>query len=105
MYGKIMDGELMYFKNPLVFNGAKIYNPSHADLIAHGYKPIVTQQKPDDRPIKRNISETENEIIISWVDMPDELTDSERLDILEKRQNIADSALEELIFMVMEGGE
>ena len=32
-----------------------------------------------------------------------ELTDSERIAILEERQDIADSALEELIFMMMEG--
>lgn len=32
-----------------------------------------------------------------------ELTDSERIAVLEKRQDIAEAALEELIFVMMEG--
>ena len=105
MYGKMMDGKLVYFKNPLMLNGTKIYNPSHLDLIACGYKSIVTQQMPYDRPVERCVTETENEITISWVDAPDKLTDSERLAILEERQDITESALEELIFIMMEGVE
>ena len=82
-YGKLVEGELMYFTNPLQLETAIVFNPTQEVLLEKGYKPIVYTESPtptEGFQLSYKWIETGTEIYNAWFEVkipPKELTDGE----------------------------
>lgn len=46
-YGKLINGNIVPAPNPLPVGGSRVYNPSAALYVAHGWLPIIDTPMPD----------------------------------------------------------
>lgn len=88
IYGKLIDGELRGAPNPLKTEESYIFTNNAAIYLANGYKPIILTDCPSDgKSYIDSWTETETEITQIWTELPqtDEISDSEALSIITKR--------------------
>lgn len=105
MLGKIMDGALTYPPHRIILDGMQIFNPTEAQLVSAGYKPIVETDMPDDAPDGWHYEAvyTDGESITqSWVLVDNPLADTsktlkQRVTDLENNQNDMNKIFEEVV--------
>ena len=49
-YGKLIDGDIRWAKNPIVYQGFRIANPPAEIYLALGYKPVRFTDPPEVEP-------------------------------------------------------
>lgn len=67
MYGKLINGKLVYSGQVLYTETEQIFNATEELWLAHGWKKIIYEECMSDtaNPV---ITETEIEILVSWVE-------------------------------------
>lgn len=65
MYGKIIDGKLVYSGQVLYTETEQIFNATEEMWLAHGWKIVVVDECPDYESVPV-IAETDTTIQVSW---------------------------------------
>ena len=114
MYAKLVNGTLRSAPKTVNYNGNTILNPPEEILLDMGYLPVTYTDMPTDAPdgqhYESHWEQTDTEIVQVWtlVDNPaepePEVTQEERIAVLEEKQEITDTAVQDLILTMM-GGE
>lgn len=114
MYAKLISGTLRSAPKKFAYNGKIIFNPPYAVLHELGYLPVTYTGMPTDAPEGKHYEshweQSEMEILQVWtladdLNIPDpEPTPEERIAVLEEKQEITDTAVQDLILTMM-GGE
>lgn len=69
MYAKLENGKLIFAPKEVVIDGKRIVNPIDEILLELGYKPYITTPYPQDElHYKQTYEETEDVIILVWLD-------------------------------------
>lgn len=63
-YYKIIDGQVVLYKDPLIVNGMQIYNPSEELLLAAGWVEYTPPPTPEPAPIDYTIYEPDEYAIV-----------------------------------------
>ena len=85
MYGKLVNGELRGAPRPIKTSDGDVFTNDPALLLQYGYKPIITAVYPSDGGYyTESWTETESEIKQIWTpaEPPEEISDSEALEII-----------------------
>ena len=114
MYAKLVNGTLRSAPKKVDYNGKTIFNPTEEILLGMGYLPVTYTDMPTDasngQHYESHWEQTDTEIVQVWtlVDNPaepePEVTQEERIAVLEEKQEITDTAVQDLILTMM-GGE
>lgn len=114
MYAKLISGTIRRAPNKVTYNGKTIFNPPEEILLDMGYLPVTYTGMPTDAPEGKHYEshweQSEMEILQVWtladdLNIPDpEPTPEERIAVLEEKQEITDTAVQDLILTMM-GGE
>lgn len=114
MYAKLISGTLRSAPKKVNYNGQTIFNPPESVLQDMGYLPVTYTGMPTDAPEGKHYEshweQSEMEILQVWtladdLNIPDpEPTPEERIAVLEEKQEITDTAVQDLILTMM-GGE
>lgn len=114
MYAKLISGTLRSAPKKVAYNGKTILNPPEEILLDMGYLPVTYTDMPTDAPEGRHYEsswiQTDAEIVQVWtladdLNIPEpEPTPEERIAVLEEKQEITDTAVQDLILTMM-GGE
>jgi hypothetical protein len=88
-YAKLIDGNLSFAPNPILYNGYRIGNPPQEIYLDEGYKPVQYAIQPEPPGVGRWVetwTETENAIVQGWTwheaTDEDEISDTEALELL-----------------------
>ena len=69
MYGKIIDGKLVFAPNPMVSGDYKIYNPKSEHYEAEGYLEVIETEYPEgDKYYEKTYTERDGKIYGEWVE-------------------------------------
>ena len=87
-YYKIIEGETVFFKEPLIVNGMQIYNPSEALLFAAGWQVYIPPPTPTPEPADETKYEPYEEEVVAKLkqllqEQVSQQTDEEALDNIE----------------------
>ena len=114
MYAKLISGTLRSAPKKVNYNGQTIFNPPESVLQDMGYLPVTYTDMPTDAPEGQHYEsswcQNDAEIVQIWtpaddLNIPDpEPTPEERIAVLEEKQEITDTAVQDLILTMM-GGE
>lgn len=69
-YGKLINNEIRWAKNPIVYNGFRIANPPAEIYLALGYKPVLFTDPPEVEPgwiAVPSWREDHDEIVQIWI--------------------------------------
>lgn len=114
MYAKLINSTLRSAPKKVDYNGKTIFNPPDDVLLDMGYLPVAYTDIPTDAPdgqhYESHWEQSEMEILQVWTLADDlnipypEPTPEERIAVLEEKQEITDTAVQDLILTMM-GGE
>ena len=113
MYAKLVNGTLRSAPKKVDYNGKTIFNPTEEILLELGYMPVTYTDMPTDVPSGQHYEphweQTNTEIVQVWtladdLNIPEpEPTPEERIAVLEEKQEITDTAVQDLILTMMVG--
>ena len=68
MYGKLIDGKLVYSGQVLYTETEQIFNATEEMWLAHGWKMVLVDECLADEYIP-SIEETETQILVHWLEV------------------------------------
>ena len=94
MYGKLIDGKIIYAPNSVIYGDKRIINPTEDILLSLGYYPITQTAPPvteDGYRVVGGWEQTENGIVRTWTVEPytEEQSMEERIKNLEEELKAA----------------
>lgn len=86
MFGKLIDGNIQYFKPPLRTETEDIYTNDAELLLSHGWKEVVYTEPPEEREGYTPApywTETETQIVQAWEYVEAQADEQDYVDALE----------------------
>ena len=85
MYGKLIDGDLLFAPKRLVINDTQVWNAPSEEYLAQGWFPVVftePPEAPDGYHYEDAFEQDGNEIVEIWHLVEDEVSADELLEII-----------------------
>ena len=87
MFGKLIDGDIQYFKPPMRTETEDIFTNDAELLLAHGWKEIVytdPPEAPEGYVAVSHWEETETQIVQAWTFAEEEAEEADYLNALDE---------------------